>query len=123
MRKTWFAGFMALALCSVVMTGVFAQPDNSAAGGDVALPVSDGYQKIAENSRFILSADTKNGYISLTDKEGVIWYSLPEGYQQDELARTSQKELWNRFCRFHMPTSSAILRILMLKQPRSTGAG
>ncbi|HOB37331.1 MAG TPA: DUF5696 domain-containing protein [Candidatus Avimonas sp.] len=91
MRKTWFAGFMALALCSVVMTGVFAQPDNSAAGGDVALPVSDGYQKIAENSRFILSADTKNGYISLTDKEGVIWYSLPEGYQQDELAQNITK--------------------------------
>lgn len=39
-----------------------------------------GFRRMAENDRFVLSADTTNGQISLEDKSaGEIWYSNPQG--------------------------------------------
>ncbi len=90
MRKVRLACVLALSVFAVGTISSFAMPDTtqkSLTDNAVLLQSQTGYQKVAENSRFILSADTENGYVSLLDKQGVIWNSLPEGYQQDENAQ------------------------------------
>lgn len=55
------------------------------------LPAAEGYQTVAENSRFVLEVDTAQGAVRLQDKTAAAWVSVPEGHQEDPLAQGSTK--------------------------------
>lgn len=75
----------------ILTTAEQLKVNTNAAGMGNPLAAAEGYQPVAENRRFALSVDTKNGYISLLDKEGTVWTSLPNGYQDDPLAQNITK--------------------------------
>ena len=52
-----------------------------------------GWQKVAENDRFLLEVDAKEARIRLSDAEGKIWETTPDGYEEDESSRGSTKRL------------------------------
>jgi len=55
------------------------------------LPAAEGYQTVAENSRFVLAVDTAEGTVRLEDKSGTAWTSVPDGHREDPLAQGSTK--------------------------------
>ncbi|MEG1887210.1 MAG: DUF5696 domain-containing protein, partial [Oscillospiraceae bacterium] len=86
MKGVRLAALMAaLTLLIAVIPTAAAQPEQA------TLTIQEGYQTVAENQAFILSADTKNGFISLTDKKGIEWFSVPNGYTGDSQAQNITK--------------------------------
>lgn len=89
------AGLFAVLLLTGSASGLFtlgegSEPSSSSDLGQ-SLPAAEGYQTVAENSRFVLSVDAVEGAVRLEDKAGTVWASVPDGHQEDPLAQGSTK--------------------------------
>lgn len=73
----------------------------------------DEYQEIAENSRFLLSANLKNGEISILDKASAkIWYSNPIDMKNDTIANGFNKvALFSQILLTYETTETVIMNV------------
>ncbi len=60
-------------------------------GATAQKPVSEEYQLYAENNRFRLFIAPAEGYVLLEDRQGTAWKSVPDGHEEDPLAKGSVK--------------------------------
>ena len=70
-----------------------AESPSSAAMESAAIrePIPEGYQLYAENDRFRLSVSPSEGYMLLEDRQRTVWKSVPDGHEEDPLAKGSVK--------------------------------
>lgn len=101
--KTILGAVLSLAVVGAIVVLMLTAADSESMGAitaEIITPIDvqldndhpDELQTVAENNRFVLSANLKKGIVQLQDKtNGGVWSSSPQGYEENEAIKGAPK--------------------------------